>query len=237
MPDGKHIAYRSAQSSAGGSSIEWVRSDGSGVSQRLFESKNGLIPTSFSPDGRTLAYAEQTSETGFDIWTMQLDLTDPDHPKAGKPQVFLDTPSNELTPFFSPDGRWITYNSDESGAWETYVRSFPAGGGRWQISIGGSGFPIWSRTSRQLLYETFDNHIMVVDYVVADGSFVPGKPRLWANTQIRGLIGTPNFDLAPDGKRFAVFPAPEAPTQGGSVHMTFLLNFFDEVHRRVPAGK
>ena len=68
-PDGKHISYRSAPSS-GGSTIEWLRSDGSGVGQRLFESKNLVLPYSFSPDGRFLAYFELSLGTGLTIRTI-----------------------------------------------------------------------------------------------------------------------------------------------------------------------
>jgi len=235
-PDGKHIAYRSAPSS-GGSSIEWLRADGSGAGQRLFESKTNVLPYSFSPDGRLMAYAELTPETQTDIWTMPLDLTNPDHPKAGKPEIFLRTPANEFHPLFSPDGKWIAYVSDESGQLEIYVRSFPASGGRWQISNNGGVAPMWSRTSRELFYQNLDNRIMVAGYVAAADSFMVGKPRLWSNTQIRAEGPVTNLDLAPDGKRFAVFPMPEASTRVGSVQMTFLLNFFDELRRRVPAGK
>jgi hypothetical protein len=79
---------------------------------------------------------------------------------------------------------------------------------------------------------------MVVDYTVNGDSFVPVKPRLWSEKQIY-MPGNTNLTLAPDGKRFAVFPIPEAAGPGpekGSVHVTFLLNFFDELRRRAPAG-
>jgi len=78
---------------------------------------------------------------------------------------------------------------------------------------------------------------MVADYSAVGDSFMPGKSRIWSKTQIRDQGGIMNLDLSPDGKRFAVFPVPEASARGGSVHMTFLLNFFDEVRLRVPAGK
>ncbi len=241
-PDGKHVAYRVPESS-GGSSIEWLRAEGSGPGQSLFESKGNVLPYSFSPDSRYLAYFELTSggvqpETGANLWTIQLDLTDPDHPKVGKPELFLRGTPNAIHPFFSPDGRWIAYSSYESGNWEIYVRSFSALGGHWQISNGGGMHPMWSRTSHELFYTNLDNRIMVADYATTADSFMAAKPRLWSNTQIRDIGGVTNLDLAPDGKRFAVFPAPEPPAQGGAVHMTFLLNFFDEVRRRVlAAGK
>ncbi len=74
-------------------------------------------------------------------------------------------------------------------------------------------------------------------YTAKADSFTADRPRPWSNTQILEPGGTRNLDLAPDGKRFAVFPRPEATSeQKGSVHVTVLLNFFDELRRRVPAG-
>jgi len=234
--DGKHMVYRSTPA-GGGSSIEWVRSDGSGVGQRLFESRNLMQPYSFSPDGRLLAYFEALPGKGSTIYTIRLDLTDPDHPTTGKPEVFLSAPGLKLHPAFSPDVRWIAYASNESGGLEIYVRAFPASGGQWLISSGGGMHPMWSRNGRELFYTSADNRIMVTDYAAAGNSFEPGKPRLWSNTQIRDQGGITNIDLTPDGKRFAVFPMPDAPVQAGSVHLTLLLNFFDEVRRKMPAEK
>ena len=115
----------------------------------------------------------------------------------------------------------------------------PSGSGKLRISTGGGFHPIWSRDGRELFYESLDNRIMVSTYTARADSFAPDKPRPWSNTQILEPIpGQWNLDLAPDGKRFAVFPRPESTgEQKGSVHVTVLLNFFDELRRRVPAGK
>ena len=73
---------------------------------------------------------------------------------------------------------------------------------------------------------TLDNHIMVADYTGKGDSFEAGKPRVWAQTPIRpSPAGLPALDLAPDGKRFAIFPTSEVAAETGSVHVTFLLNF------------
>jgi serine/threonine-protein kinase len=235
-PDGKHIVFSK------GLSVAWTRSDGSGEPQRLLQSSNTIFPWSISPDGKRIAYYENNPETGFDLWTLPLDTTDPDHPKAGKPELFLRTAAAENVPRFSPDGRWIAYKSTESRSAQIYVRPFREGalagsGGKWQISTAGGLYGIWSNTGRELFYETPDNRIMVVDYTVSGDSFVPGKPRLWSDRQIY-YPGNSNLDLAPDGKRFVVFTMPEsAGGQIGSVHVTMLENFFDEVRRRIPAGK
>ena len=204
----------------------------------MLENKGELRPYSSSPDGKRLAYAEQAVETGFDLWKLPLDVSDPDHPKPGKPELFLRTPFNEQEPAFSPDDRWIAYTSNESGRFEVYVRPFPGPGGKWQISTGGGLHPIWSRNGRELFYETLDNRIMVSTYTAKADSFAPDKPRPWSNTQILDPTGVWNLDLAPDDKRFAVFARPEATAEEkGSVHVTVLLNFFDEPRRRVPVGK
>jgi hypothetical protein len=100
--------------------------------------------------------------------------------------------------------------------------------------MGGGMRAYWSRNGHELFFETTDNRIMVVDYKVSGDSFVPGKPRPWCDRQIFNP-GTGSLDLAPDGKRFAVFaPAENARPEKGSAHVVFLLNFFDELKRRIP---
>jgi Tol biopolymer transport system component len=234
-PDGKHIVFYFR--SATGHGLGWVRADGAGQTQRLLESKNPLVPYSFFPDGRRLAYYELDPDSGRDLWTLALDVSNPDHPKPGKPELFLRTPSNEMSPAVSPDGRRIAYQSDESGKFEVYVRPFPGPGGKWQISNAGGTLPIWSRDGRDLSFQGPDNRIMVTGYTATGDSFVAGKPRLWSDQQLQAVGGLLNYDLAPDGKRFAVFPKVNAPAEEkGAVHITFLLNFFDELRRRAPIG-
>jgi Tol biopolymer transport system component/predicted Ser/Thr protein kinase len=231
-PDGKHLALASANN---GFNISWVRSDGAGPVLNLLKSTGFVAPWSFSPDGSRLAYFEATPGGVWDLWTLPLDLSDPDHPKPGKPEPFVSAPANELLPMFSPDGRWIAYRSDESGTDEIYVRPFPnANGGKWQISIGGGLYALWSKDGRELFYESADNRIMVLDYSVQGSSFVPGKPRLWSDKQLF-FPGLPNLDLAPDGKRFAVLAQPETSSSAGnSARVTFLFHFFDELKRKIP---
>jgi serine/threonine-protein kinase len=117
------------------------------------------------------------------------------------------------------------------------VRPFPptAGAGKWQVSTGGGRFPIWSRTSKELFYASHSPaRIMAVSYTAGD-TFSPGAPRQWSETAIQFTDHYPPLDLAPDGKRFVVFLAPESASGGSTtVHVNFLLNFFDELKRRVP---
>jgi len=231
-PDGRHIVLTSM--SPAGLSLQWIRSDGAGEAQRLMESKPDLRPYSFSPDGKRLAFAEFAPGSGFDLWTMPLDLSDPEHPKAGKPELFLKTMSDEYEPAFSPDGRWIAYRTSISGPSEVYVQPFPGPGGKWLVVAG--RHPIWSRNGRELFYFGPDNRIMVTTYSVKGDSFSADKSRAWSDAQIlEPNLAFWNLDLAPDGKRFVVSPRPAATGgQKSSVHVTVLLNFFDELRRRVP---
>ncbi len=235
-PDGSHIAF-ATQNVDASMSLQWVRSDGARSAQELLSSNNSLRPYSFSPDSKRLAFSEESPETGPDLWTLPLDLTDPEQPNPGKPEPFLKTPARELEPAFSPDGHWIAYQSQESNVPEIQVRPFPGPGGKWLISRG--VHPIWSRNGRELFYEDpADRRIWEVMYTAKADTFIANKPRLWSEAQLQEPnIQFWNLDLAPDGKRFAVFPRPEfADGRKGSVHVVVLLNFFDELRRRVPVS-
>ena len=230
MPDGKHLIFLSGSE---GHNIAYIRSDGAGEPLRLFHSQDFLAPWSVSPDGKRIAFYMTGPGTDNDLWTLPLDLRDPEHPKPGTPELFLGTPAPEGTPRFSPDGRWIAYGANDSGTNEVYVRPFPAGSpGRWQVSIGGGWYPAWSSNGHELFYEAPGNHIMVEDYTVKDGAFVPGKPRLWVQRSIPGVGGMPNMDLAPEGRRMLIFEPLEQSTE--PVHVTMWFNFFDELRRRIP---
>lgn len=155
-----------------------------------------------------------------------------------KAERFLGTPFSELNPAFSPGGRWLAYQSNESGTQEVYVRPFPGAGGRWQVSTGGGRLSAWSRDGRELLFETPDQHAMAVSYTASHAaggdSFAVGTPRMWAETRLR-LVAVPNDDLAPEGKRAALV-ADDANGEKPLTLLTFLLSFFDEL-RKVPTGK
>jgi Tol biopolymer transport system component/predicted Ser/Thr protein kinase len=227
-PDGKHIVF------GNGGSLFWVRTDGVGGAQRPFNREYTVAASSFSPDGHSLAYFESSADTGFDIWVLPLDITDPDHPTVGTPQPFLKTSADELFPQFSPDGRWIAYRSDESGSNQIWVRRFPGGGSRFQISDGGGVYAFWSKNRHELFYEAPDHRIMVVDYREEGDAFIATKPRLWSERQIF-YPGVQNLDIAPDGKRFAVLTLPDAASAGrSSFHVTMLFNYFDELKRMIP---
>jgi len=235
-PDGNHLAFRSDADGTEG--IYWIRVSG-GEPQRLIEGKVRMSPTSFSPDGKRLAFEEEG-----DLSTLPLENSDTDHPKPGKPELFLrGSTSIQRFPKFSPDGRWIAYTSNESGRTEVYVRPFTGGsavpGDKWRVSTGGSSLsPYWARNGRELFFLNVDRRLMVVNYTVKGGAFVLDKPRVWSERP-PPLIddNTWPFDLAPDGKRILVLvPAAGTEAQKPPTHVTFLFNFFDYLRQRVPVS-
>lgn len=227
-PDSKHLVFGDGQT------LWWIRADGSGQPQQLLEKAANPLPFSLRPDGR-LVYAHSGTAGLPDIWTLPIDLSDPERPKPGKTEPFLVEPHVEVDPAFSPDGDFLAYASNESGPNEIFVRPFPGPGGKWKISTAGGKFPAWSRATRELFFLGGDDRIMVVSYTTAAGdSFSAGRPRPWSPTQVLRDGVRQNFDVSADGKRVVIFPRPAADQTEGSLHVTFLLNFFDEVRRRIP---
>ena len=226
-PDSKHLVI------GDGDSLLWIRADGSGEPQRLLDKSRTPRPGNFSPDGR-LVFSPFGAQGLPDVWTLPVDFSDPEHPKPGKPEPFLTEPYVEVDPAFSPDGKFVAYASSESGPNEVFVRSFPGPGGKWKVSTGGGKFPAWSPKTHELLFLGGEDRIMVASYTTTGDSFAAGVPRPWSSTQVLRDGVRQNFDIAPDGKRVVMFPRPMEAKAEGTLHANFLLNFFDDVRRRVP---
>jgi Tol biopolymer transport system component len=234
-PDGRHLAFATA-----GGRVYWARADGSGEPQLLFVTPGQMNDDvdSFSPDGRTLVFTAESHETKADLWTVSLDLADPDQPKAREPKPLIRTPDVEREGVISPDGKWLAYYAAESGhRGEVYVQPFPLNGAKWRISDGAAPeYSIaWARNARELFYESSDSRIMVVGYAVKDGAFSAEQPRPWSEKRIDGSYPRA-FDMSPDGKRAIVF-LPSEQKNRPPVNLTFVLNFSDELRRRAPVGR
>jgi Tol biopolymer transport system component len=237
-PDGRRIAFSSERGGTRG--IYWQRADGTGEIQRLVESKNAVSPHSFSPDGKLLAYTESDPKTLGDIWLLPVEGDEKSEWKPGKARVFLNSPTWEIWPRISPDGRWLAYVSLESTQPEVYVRPLSGSGGKWQVSNAGGVMPKWAKNGKELFFRTVDeSRIMVATYRATGESFQADKPSLWSEGRFLTRGTSVNFDLAPDGNRFAVLRLPESEQVDANRIDKFVLvmNAFEELRRRVPAGK
>jgi serine/threonine-protein kinase len=229
-PDGRHIVFKSSNGDRPG--LYWIRSDGAAEPQRLTQGQGDEIPYSISPDGKRLAFNRRASGASFgDVFTAAIDATGP-QVKLGAPEVFVGAPDyGEIYPAFSPDGQWIAYMSLESGTSEIFVRPFPGPGGRWQVSASGGSYPVWSRNGRELFFKSADERVMVVQYSAGAGAFSAGRPRAWSERTVSLLGGLSMWDVAPDGKRIATILSDADEKRRPATHVTFLLNFGDELQR------
>jgi Tol biopolymer transport system component len=171
----------------------------------LLQKKENQLPTSWSPDGRTLAFYEINPDTARDIWTTTLD-------GQGEPTPVLVTEFNEHSPMFSPDGRWLAYVSDESGREEIYLRPFSGPGAKHPVSTEGGREPVWSADGSELFYRSGDKVMAVA--VETEPDLTSGTPRvLFEGPYVIYLGGGTNYDVSPDGRRFLMIrrelgPAP-----------------------------
>ena len=193
------------------------------------------IPWSFSADGKRLAFVEGKSPGDGVLWTVLVE-SDRSGLRAGKAEMFLEEPfaTRRRRPMFSPDGRWLAYESNESGANEVYVQAFPDRHGKQQISSGVGTYPAWSRTGHELFfYDGVQHRLMVASYREQGDSFVAEKPRTWSTKGPAHFGTTRSYDPAPDGKQIVALMSADTP-QEPHAGVIFLLNFFDELRRRVP---
>jgi hypothetical protein len=142
------------------------------------------------------------SPTGNDIWIM---------PTFGdrKPQPFVQTPFNDTMGRFSPDGRWVAYQSGESGRNEVYVVPFPGPGGKWQVSTGGGQYPRWRRDGKELFFLAGANTVMSATVNGAGSAFEVGAVQRLFEAPLRtnGYLGFGSgyvYDVFPDGQRFLI---------------------------------
>ena len=180
---------------------------------------------SWSHDGRFFLYSVADPGTKTDLLYRECrkDGT------CAEPSVFLKTSANEAAAQFSPDGHFVVYVSDESGRNEVYVRDFPKGARKWQISADGGIAPRWSRDGREIFF--VDRTWMKTAAVTARPAFGGKAPvTLFENRHLRlitagGISAYPEYDVSADGNRFLVLdrPAGEPPLAIHVVH-----NWFEE---------
>ena len=189
MPDGKQVVYSSLRGSDWG--LYRKAADGTGGEQKLFDSKYWILASSFSSDGASMAFVQRDPSTASDVWIYPLN-------KGGNPHPFLKTPFDEWFPQFSPDGRFVAYESNESGRPEIYVQSFSGPEGKWQISTDGGARPVWPRKDNEIFYAN-GNKLMAVP-VQTTPRFSAGTPHVLFEGDF--YASGHYYDATPDGKQF-----------------------------------
>ena len=227
--DGTRIAFQSDRE--GDLGIFWQRSDGTGAPERLTKADKGTvhIPTSWSSDGQTLAFTV-VKGTEQAVWTFSL--------KSHATTIFASAPFAAVAnAVFSPDGRWITYQSSETGRNEIFVRPFPTGS-KYQISRDGDNHhPFWSPDGKDVFYVPGPGQFVAVS-VTTQPTFTFGEPR---PVPAPSLEGGPNsarsHDITRDGLRIVGFVGADEGKAGkiAAPQLQVVLNWFEELKQRVPS--
>jgi len=195
-PDGSQIVFTSNREANRGNLYQKF-TNGLGTEEELLRSDERKVPDDWSSDGKFIVYESLNPKTKIDLWLL---------PMTGdrKPVPFLQTEFNEQQAQFSPNGKWIAYTSDESGAPEVYVQTFPASGGKFRISTGGGCQPQWRRDGNELFYIAPDRRLMAVD-VKTVAAFEASVPKPLFETRIFLMTNFRNhYVVSRDGQRFLI---------------------------------
>jgi serine/threonine-protein kinase len=227
-PDGKWIAFSSARG-AQGYNIYRRLADGSGEAERLTDFVGDQFLSDWSVKGHLL-FAQ-----GSDLWSHDLN--------AGTSQPYLESNFTTQEGAFAPSGDWIAYASDESGRYEIYVRPFPGGGGKWQVSSGGGNYPRWSGDGTKIFYRTAEG-LMVADVEANADGFRAGRPQELFSAAFRGGAGgmvvggltLADWAAHPSGEQFVMFPVSEEGELGVAL-VTLETNWLAKLDRTLGGNR
>jgi dipeptidyl aminopeptidase/acylaminoacyl peptidase len=192
-PDGRRIAYD--KNAEGGKDVFLQSLDGG--SARVLTRRPGFQwPTDWARDGRTVLFTDVTAAGQYDLWVQPSD--------AGEARPYLTLPARETGARLSPDGRWVAYQSDETGRYEVYVQSYPTTGRKTLISLGGGVNPVWRADGRMLYYWRVDELLAArLDSGGSEGSLiVRSRTPLFRAPYVESAL--PMYDVSPDGTRFVI---------------------------------
>ena len=228
--DGRHLAYFSDRSQKG-LDIVVAPSDGSGAARPLTNAGSTIVPHSFSRDDTLIAASRLDPKTNMDVVIVSI--------ADGTVTPFVNTSAIEMLGVFSPDGRWIAYQAAElSGYPEVFLRAYPDGGSRRQVSSGPGIIPAWTKDGRELIYLApvgGGHDVMAVDVATADGIVTLGKPQRLFTTRVATPQAAVLYDASADGSRFAMLLQDETADAAQRTHVTVVFNFFDEIRRTLAA--
>jgi serine/threonine-protein kinase len=191
------------------------------------------LPQSFTPDGKTLILEVRAG--GVKLSTASLEG------KQIVTPLFQETSGYQRNALLSPDGRWLAYESDESGTPEVYVRPFPdVNAGRWQVSAGGGRWPLWNpRANGQELFYVSPKGLVSLTAATTP-TFTPGRGSTLFETEAYNGATLVNsnrrFAVSPDGQRFLFLKTAVTPSEQASPQLLFVENWIEELKQRVPAA-
>jgi serine/threonine protein kinase len=223
-PDSRQLAHTSFDKLRVGN-LHLRAPDGTSQSKRLTDGQTSKYATSFTPDGARLLFREEAGERGLDIGMVTTD----ERPTV---TMLLNSPFNELNPEVAPNGKFLAYESNQSGQNEIYVRPFPdVSGGLWQISTSGGRQPAWSRDGRELFFRAPDGSL-VASSVQFEPRFVAGLPVTVLPPGYLASGPYRSYDVSPDGTRFLMIKSAQPETAQRSI--VVVQHWGEELKRLLP---
>jgi eukaryotic-like serine/threonine-protein kinase len=221
-PDGATIVFTSSRGEGAGD-LYTKPTSGSGRAELLFRTGEAMLAQDWSRDGRWIALSRLGAKTGWDVWALGMS-----GPEKGKAMPVVQGPFLELRPSFSPDGRWIVYESNESGRFEVYVKPFPGPGGKWQVSTAGGTEASWSRDGKEIFYVSPGSKLVAVP-VAAGATFTAGQPKPLFDVRLQPIQLRNRWVVNGDATRF-LFLEPEGTTR--ALPTTVVLNWSETLRSR-----
>ena len=194
---------------------------GAGEEEQISKSDTTQLAEDWSPDGRFILFLERGPKTAEDLWILSLD-------RPQKPFPFAQTNASERNGQFSPNGRWIAYDSDETGSYHVYVRSFSGEeqptSAKWQVSMTGGSQPRWRQDGSEIFYLGADGNLMSVEVKQTPSTFEVSSPHVLFDAGVLAMTNDFSFfyDAAADGKRFLLVATAD---QGRAGPLSVLTNW------------
>ncbi|MFL6438753.1 MAG: protein kinase domain-containing protein [Terriglobales bacterium] len=212
--DGNAVYYSSIGRSSG-VQLYARASNGGGAERLVLQTDSTAIPADVSRDGRFLLYQAGPGVRYGDIWAL---------PLFGdrKPFPFIRSGFETRNPMFSPDGKFVSYISNESGIPQLYITTFPEAGAKWQVSNNGAAYAVWRSDGKELYYRS-TREMIVAEIHEAANAIDPGKSLVLFPLGPAWELSNSSFDVAPDGSRF-LMPLPASTATNAELHPMVLIS-------------
>jgi Tol biopolymer transport system component len=213
-PDGSQVIFESTRN---GTFDLWIKpSSGAAEEQLLLDTPDTEWPLSWSQDGRFLLFQRSDLKTRWDLWALPMTGAD------RTPIVVADTSFTERMGQFSPDGRWVAYETNESGRQEIVAQRFPEAGAKWPVSTGGGIAPRWRADGREIYFIAPDGRMMAVPITITGSTFEAGKTEALFSSQIVPQPFKTQYTVSGDG-RFLINNLTEEDSAASPI--TLILNW------------
>ena len=233
-PDGRRIIFSSDRS--GVVNLYSQAADHTGSVERLTTTPNPQYPSSILPDGTLVGFHTVSNANRVLLFPLAGSASPAARASSARETPSTPTLFEGLWPEFSPDGRYLAYQSSDSKGYQVYVRPFPdVESGLWQVSMSGGTRPVWARNGRELFYLDATNTLTAVPVTTSGSTFTAGQPAKVFDAKYATPFPPRSYDVSPDGQRFLMMKdSASGDSASTPASMVVVLNWHEELKQRVP---